>query len=50
MMGITLAPITGRLVAELVAGEEPSVDPAPLSPNRFHSLLPKRAAPELSLV
>jgi D-amino-acid dehydrogenase len=46
MMGITLAPITGRLVAELIAGEEPAVDPAPLSPNRFHSFLPRRPARE----
>lgn len=39
MMGITLAPVTGRLVAEIALGERPSVDPAPLSPDRFHSLL-----------
>lgn len=41
MMGITLAPVTGRLVAELALGERPSVDPAPLSPDRFRSLLPR---------
>jgi D-amino-acid dehydrogenase len=42
MMGITLAPVTGRLVAELALGERPSVDPAPLSPDRFRSLLSRR--------
>ena len=39
MMGLTLAPITGRLVAELLAGERPSLDLRPLSPNRFRPLL-----------
>ncbi len=38
--GLTLAPITGRLVAELLAGEPPSLDLAPLSPDRFRPLLP----------
>ena len=36
MKGISLAPVTGRLVAELVAGEAPSHDLAPFSPDRFH--------------
>ena len=35
MLGLALAPVTGRLVAELIAGEPPSHDLAPLSPNRF---------------
>jgi D-amino-acid dehydrogenase len=35
MMGLTLAPVTGRLVAELVTGEPPSHDLAPLRPDRF---------------
>jgi D-amino-acid dehydrogenase len=35
MKGLSLAPITGRLVAELVAGEKPGHDLAPLSPDRF---------------
>lgn len=39
MMGLTLAPITGRLVAELVTGEPPSADPAPLRPDRFRPLV-----------
>lgn len=35
MLGLALAPVTGRLVAELVAGEQPSHDLIPLSPDRF---------------
>jgi len=38
--GLSLAPITGRLVAQLVAGERPSLALAPLSPDRFRPLLP----------
>ncbi len=38
--GLSLSPITGRLVAELLAGEPPSLDLAPLSPDRFRPLLP----------
>ena len=37
MMGLSLAPITGKLVAEIVSGEKPSVAIAALSPNRFSS-------------
>ena len=33
--GLTLAAVTGRLVAEMLAGEAPFVDPAPYSPGRF---------------
>jgi len=33
--GLSLSPVTGRLVAELVAGEPSSFDLAPLSPDRF---------------
>jgi D-amino-acid dehydrogenase len=33
--GLTLGAVTGRLVAELVTGEAPFVDPAPFSPARF---------------
>lgn len=39
MMGLTLAPITGRLVGELIAGEQPSHDLRPLRPDRFQPLL-----------
>jgi D-amino-acid dehydrogenase len=38
-LGLTLAPLTGRLVGELVAGEAPSHDLAPLAPERFQPLL-----------
>ena len=38
MMGLTLAPVTGRLVAELLAGERPGHDLAPLAPERFRRL------------
>jgi D-amino-acid dehydrogenase len=37
--GFSLAPVTGRLVAELLAGEPASLDLAPLSPDRFRPLL-----------
>ena len=35
MLGLSLAPVTGRLVAELAGGREPSLDLRPLSPARF---------------
>jgi D-amino-acid dehydrogenase len=35
MKGVALSPVTGRLVAQLVSGEEPEHDLAPLDPNRF---------------
>jgi D-amino-acid dehydrogenase len=35
MLGITTAPATGRLVAEIVCGAAPHIDPAPYSPARF---------------
>jgi len=35
MKGVALAPVTGRLVAQLVAGETPNHDLAPLNPARF---------------
>ena len=35
MMGVSLAPVTGKLVAELVAEEKLSLDIASYSPNRF---------------
>ena len=35
MMGLSLAPITGRLVGQLVAGERPEHDLTLLSPDRF---------------
>jgi D-amino-acid dehydrogenase len=33
--GLTLGPTTGRLIAEMMAGETPFVDPTPYSPARF---------------
>ena len=35
MKGVALAPITGRAVAQLVAGEQPDVDLTPFDPERF---------------
>ena len=33
--GLTLGPVTGRLIAEMVTGEKPFVDPAPYRAERF---------------
>ena len=35
MTGLKTAPATGRLLAELISGETPSVDPAPFRADRF---------------
>ena len=35
MMGLSLAPITGQLIAQIVSGERPTHDVTPLSPDRF---------------
>jgi D-amino-acid dehydrogenase len=35
MMGVSMSPITGQLVAEIVENESPSIDWSPLSPTRF---------------
>jgi D-amino-acid dehydrogenase len=42
MKGVSLAPVTAKLVGELVAGETPSHDVAPFRPDRFRPLLPLR--------
>jgi D-amino-acid dehydrogenase len=34
-LGFTLGPISGRLLAEMIAGETPSLDPAPYRVDRF---------------
>ncbi|ADZ70019.1 Putative D-amino-acid dehydrogenase (DadA-like) [Polymorphum gilvum SL003B-26A1] len=34
-VGFTLGPVTGRLIAEMIAGQAPFVDPSALSPLRF---------------
>ena len=44
MKGTSLAPVTARLVAELVAGEPSSHDLEPLSPARFVPLFRRRAS------
>ena len=36
MMGLSLAPITGQLIAQLLSGEKPSIDLTALSPDRFN--------------
>jgi glycine/D-amino acid oxidase-like deaminating enzyme len=33
--GVALGPVSGRLIAQLYAGERPVVDPAPFAPDRF---------------
>ena len=33
--GLTLGPVTGRLLAELVTGQAPFTDPSPYSAARF---------------
>ena len=35
MMGLSLSPVTGRIVAEIVSGEKPSFELAQLSPDRY---------------
>ena len=35
MLGISMAPATGKLVSDIVRGVKPAIDPAPFSPNRF---------------
>ncbi len=35
MMGLSLAPITGQLIAQTISGERPSIDTAILSPDRY---------------
>jgi D-amino-acid dehydrogenase len=42
MMGLTLAPVTGKVVAELGAGRSPTYDVGSLTPDRFRPLLPRR--------
>ena len=37
MMGLSLGPISGKLVSEIITGSKTSVDLAPFDPNRFHS-------------
>ena len=36
MMGMTLGPVTGKLIARIISGEEPPLDLALLSPDRYN--------------
>lgn len=36
MMGMSLGPISGKLIAEQITGKKPSISPEPLSPLRFN--------------
>ncbi len=35
MLGLSLAPSTGRLISEMMTGEKPHIDPTPYLPSRF---------------
>jgi len=35
MLGVTMAPSTGRLVAEVLSGRKPSIDLTLLNPDRY---------------
>jgi D-amino-acid dehydrogenase len=35
MMGVSMSAVTGRLLADLVTGREPVLDPAPYAITRF---------------
>lgn len=35
MLGLSLAPSTGRLIMETISGQKPHIDPTPYSPQRF---------------
>jgi D-amino-acid dehydrogenase len=37
--GFTLGPVSGRLIAEMMSGAAPFVDPAPFAPARFGRLV-----------
>ncbi|WP_030904675.1 NAD(P)/FAD-dependent oxidoreductase [Streptosporangium amethystogenes] len=41
-IGMGLAPVSGRLIAQLVAGERPEMDLTPLSPGRYGGGPPRR--------
>jgi D-amino-acid dehydrogenase len=36
MLGLSLGPITGKLVAEILSGEDPAIDIKALSPDRYN--------------
>ena len=35
MLGVTMGPITGRLIADMMGGTSPALDPAPFRIDRF---------------
>jgi D-amino-acid dehydrogenase len=35
MLGLSMAPGTGKLIAELLSGRPPHIDPRPYGPGRF---------------
>ena len=35
MLGMSMSAATGLLIADLIAGRQPEVDPAPYAPQRF---------------
>jgi D-amino-acid dehydrogenase len=35
MMGLSLGPITGRLMAQILSGEKPEIDISQLNPDRY---------------
>lgn len=35
MLGVSMAPTTGRMIADMVCGNKPHLDPKPFSPDRF---------------
>jgi D-amino-acid dehydrogenase len=35
MLGVSMAPATGKLAAEMASGRAPHIDPAPYSVRRF---------------
>jgi D-amino-acid dehydrogenase len=39
MLGVTTAPATGKLVAEIICGKPPHIDPAPFAVTRFNTNL-----------
>jgi D-amino-acid dehydrogenase len=35
MLGLSMAPATGKLIAEMLTGRQPHLDPAPYTVKRF---------------
>jgi D-amino-acid dehydrogenase len=36
MMGLSLGPVTGKLIAQILSGEKPASDISMLSPDRYN--------------